>query len=193
MRALDKLAEIKTNPNLSDEEVVITELDKYMVYNDVLESDEIAVVDKDKDYIYLFREDLPKILEEKILGIKGIKNDPIGLEDLIKISNRDSCEKIILDDDFAANVAVYWAELRYVPRPSTDFFISAYPVGRNVPFAVKNAKSVMEVDLMPIIEGYPKSLKIDELVNRITKQYRNEWENKFGKWSRLEKSQVYVV
>jgi hypothetical protein len=171
---------------------IITEVDKYNSYYEILGADEIAIVDKDDNYVYSFREDLPKVLEENVFRVKDQKDEIVDLEYALKIANMDSLEKIILGKDFATNISVHWAEFRSVSRPYGDFLISAFPIDRKIPFAIKNDKLKI-VDMVPILDNYCKCLNTEQLMDRITARYKTEWEKKFGNWDKMfGKPTIYI-
>ena len=183
----------RMQPNLSDK-TVIEELDKFMLYNDVLKSDEIAIVGKDEKFIYSFREDLPNILQDKIT--KTDSSDIEKYKDLSKcfddfLSNKPN-ENILFDRDFATKITVHWPTYVKLPRKNTEFLISAYPVDRFVPFAINGDRFLKEVDIIPIIESYPKCLNADQLIKRIMDAYKDKWECFYGKWDRFEKKPIYI-
>lgn len=186
--------------NLSSSEAVITELDKYMLYNDSVKEDEIAMVGKDEKFIYSFRENLPKVLEKNILNVDNGNNIEIKVDSLPEYVKdyfnnlllNKPCENLIFDRDFATKITVHWAKYVPVSKKNSEFLISVYPIERFAPFAVNGDRFVKEVDIAPIIEGYPKCLDVDQLINRITRTYKDKWECFYGKWDRFEKRPFYI-
>jgi hypothetical protein len=183
---------------IGSEEFIVTELDKIKVYNGILEKDEIGIVDESNErHFYVFNENLPEILARN-LGVETkntkAENEDIDIDELLEALNKDAFRKILLTKDFVTFVDIYWPVYCNVSRPYGEFLISAYPIERNVPLAIKNTNKVVTIDILPFIKGNSKCVDTDELLERLIKRYRAEWENNFGKWNEKfeNKKPVYV-
>jgi hypothetical protein len=171
------------------EEFVITELDKAKVYNDILEKGETGIVDYDKNFIYFFDENIPEIVSKMLkLEIYEPKSgEPedgsVNEDELLKVLSKDSFKKLLISKEYSTAIDIHWPEYRRIQDSQGEVTISAYPIKRKIPFAFLNSNKVVEVDLLALIKCHSNCLDVSELVKRVKKRYREEWEKSFGSWN----------
>jgi hypothetical protein len=167
------------------DEFIITELDKLIFYHDILRNDETAIVDYDEKFIYFFDENFPKIISKMLNAeIYGDENENEGVseEEAWEALSKNSFRRLLVNREYVTAIDIYWPRFRSIGYDET-IVISTYPIKRKVPFAFLGSNSVIELDLLPIVKLYPNCLDKDELLKRIKKRYRKEWEETFGNWN----------
>jgi hypothetical protein len=167
------------------DEFIITELDKLIFYHDILRNDETAIVDYDEKFIYFFDENFQKIISKMLNAeIYGDENENEGVseEEAWEALSKNSFRRLLVNREYVTAIDIYWPRFRSIGYDET-IVISTYPIKRKVPFAFLGSNSVIELDLLPIVKLYPNCLDKDELLKRIKKRYRKEWEETFGNWN----------
>jgi len=171
------------------EEFVITELDKAKVYNEILEGGETGIVDYDENFIYFFDENIPEIVSKMLrLEIYEPKSgEPedgsVNEDELLKALSKDSFKKLLISKEYSTAIDIHWPQYRRVQDAHSEITISTYPIKRKIPFAFLNSNKVVEVDLLPLVKCHSNCLDVSELVKRVKKRYRKEWEKSFGNWN----------
>jgi len=166
------------------EDFVITELDKAMVYNNILKEDETGIIGYDEDFIYCFNDNLHNIISKMLrLELYEPKHkNPINEEEILEILPKDSFRRLLVNKEYATVIDIKWPKYRTIVSENGEATISTYPVKRKVPFVFLNNKEVVEIDLLPLIRCHSNCLDSKELMKRLKKRYREEWEKNFGNW-----------